>query len=306
MSPAAIEVHGLEKSYGRRAVLRGVDLNVRKGEVFCLLGPNGAGKTTTIEILEGYRDATAGTVRVLGTDPAGQPGELRDRIGVVLQECAFPLYLRVGELIDAYRRYFTNPRRREELLEVVELGDEADTHIRHLSGGQRRRLDLALALVGNPELIFLDEPTTGFDPEARRRCWEAIENLRTLGATVLLTTHYLDEAERLADRVAVLLDGRISACGTPAELAQRSGAPAKITFTVPTGVEDSVGRLARRLQITVDGDRCVITTDHPTETLRTLLAWTKRHRLDRLDGLSVVPPSLEDVYLRLVSNAEAR
>ncbi|MGH9083894.1 MAG: ABC transporter ATP-binding protein [Acidimicrobiales bacterium] len=234
MGGPVIEVAGLHKSYGDRSVLRGVDFTVGRGEIFGLLGPNGAGKTTTVEILEGFREPTAGTVRVLGFDPAEHPQELRERTGVVLQECGFPLHLRVGELVDAWRAFYRAPRPREELLDVVELPAECDSIVRRLSGGQRRRLDFALALAGDPDLIFLDEPTTGFDPEARRRCWAAIENLRALGKTIVLTTHYLDEAERLADRVAILRDGRIHACGTPAELARRAGAEPRLELVQPS------------------------------------------------------------------------
>lgn len=230
----AVEVAGLHKSYGGRSVLKGVDFRIQRGEVFGLLGPNGAGKTTTMEILEGFRDPTAGSVQVLGFDPAAHAPELRERTGVVLQECGFPLHLRVAELIDAWRTFYRAPRPLEELLEVVGLTSERDSVIRRLSGGQRRRLDFALALAGDPELIFLDEPTTGFDPEARRRCWAAIENLRTLGKTILLTTHYLDEAERLADRVAILSKGRICACGTPAELARQAGAEPRMALIQPS------------------------------------------------------------------------
>ncbi len=229
-----IEVRGLHKRYGDRSVLQGVDLSVARGEVFGLLGPNGAGKTTTVEILEGFRQPDAGTVRVLGFDPATHAKELRARTGVVLQECGFPLHLRVGELIEAWRSFYPRPRPLDELLAIVELTAERAAVVRRLSGGQRRRLDFALALAGDPELIFLDEPTTGFDPEARRRCWAVIENLRALGTTVLLTTHYLDEAERLADRVAILQDGRIRACGTPADLARQAGAEPRMELVQPS------------------------------------------------------------------------
>ena len=275
MSPIVVE--GLQKDYGERSVLTGVDLEVHRGEVFSLLGPNGAGKTTTVEILEGYRDATAGFVRVLGFDPSSHPRELRERTGVVLQECGFPSHLRVGEIIDAWRAYYPKPRSTDELLDVVELREERTMLVRRLSGGQRRRLDFALALAGDPDLIFLDEPTTGFDPEARRRCWAAIENLRALGKTILLTTHYLDEAERLADRVAILSGGSIRALGTPRELAQLANAPTRISFTSATG------------------ERVELRTDDTASSLRTLLA----------DGdvseLTVAPPTLEDTYLELVA-----
>jgi len=230
----AIVVAGLHKRYGERSVLDGVDLAVARGEVFALLGPNGAGKTTTVEILEGFREPDAGSVRVLGFDPATHAPELRARTGVVLQECGFPLHLRVGELIDAWRSFYVRPRPLDELLAIVELTAERDAVVRRLSGGQRRRLDFALALAGDPELIFLDEPTTGFDPEARRRCWEVIENLRAIGTTIVLTTHYLDEAEHLADRVAILQSGRIRACGTPTELARQAGAEPRMELVQPS------------------------------------------------------------------------
>jgi ABC-2 type transport system ATP-binding protein len=233
-SPPAIEVIDVHKAYGRRSVLEGVSFTVAGGEIFGLLGPNGAGKTTTIEILEGYRDADAGTVRVLGFDPAAHAPELRQRTGVVLQACGFPAYVRVGELLETWRSYYRSPRPLDELLEVVELSAERHTIIRRLSGGQRRRLDFALALAGDPDVIFLDEPTTGFDPESRRRCWSAITNLRGLGKTILLTTHYLDEAEHLADRVAILRGGRIRASGTPADLARLAGVEPRMTLVQPS------------------------------------------------------------------------
>jgi ABC-2 type transport system ATP-binding protein len=225
---------GVSKRYGDRVVLRDVSFAVARGEVFGLLGPNGAGKTTTLEILEGFRPATAGRVRILGFDPATHDVELRQRTGVVLQECGFPLHLRVGELLDAWRSFYRSPRPLGELLDVVELAPERNSVVRRLSGGQRRRLDFALALAGDPEVVFLDEPTTGFDPEARRRCWDAIGNLRALGTTIVLTTHYLDEAQHLADRVAVLCDGTIRACGTPAQLARQVGAEPRLSLVQPT------------------------------------------------------------------------
>jgi ABC-2 type transport system ATP-binding protein len=229
-----VEADGVSKRYGDRVVLRDVSFAVARGEVFGLLGPNGAGKTTTLEILEGFRPATAGRVRILGFDPATHDVELRQRTGVVLQECGFPLHLRVGELLDAWRSFYRSPRPLGELLDVVELAPERNSVVRRLSGGQRRRLDFALALAGDPEVVFLDEPTTGFDPEARRRCWDAIGNLRALGTTIVLTTHYLDEAQHLADRVAVLCDGTIRACGTPAQLARQVGAEPRLSLVQPT------------------------------------------------------------------------
>jgi len=277
VSKLPIVVEGLRKDYGDRSVLRGVDLEVGRGEVFSLLGPNGAGKTTTVEILEGYRAATAGFVRVLGFDPSTHPRELRQRTGVVLQECGFPAHLRVGEIVDTWRAYYPRPRALDELLDVVELREERSTLVRRLSGGQRRRLDFALALAGDPDLIFLDEPTTGFDPEARRRCWSAIENLRALGKTVLLTTHYLDEAEKLADRVAILSGGTIRAVGTVRELTRLAQAPTHISYR-------SAG-----------GDRVTVETTDVRATLCSLL-----DSLGEVDELDVSPPTLEDTYLELV------
>jgi ABC-2 type transport system ATP-binding protein len=289
-----VTVEGLEKAYDSKQVLCGVDLRVARGEVFALLGPNGAGKTTTVEILEGYRDASAGKVRVLGFDPSRHSTALRQRTGVVLQECGFPNHLRVGELIDAWRSYYPAPRRADELLDLVELSSERRTLVRRLSGGQRRRLDFALALAGDPDLIFLDEPTTGFDPEARRRCWSAIENLRRLGTTIVLTTHYLDEAERLADRIAILAGGRIRANGSAHELSRLAGAPTRITVRVPEATALQAATIAQ-LGGQLDRDRLTILTDRPPEVLRRLLGI-----FADLPGLVIEPPDLEATYLTLV------
>jgi ABC-2 type transport system ATP-binding protein len=300
----AIEVSTLTMSYGDRQVLRGVDFDVRSGEVFCLLGPNGAGKTTTVEILEGFRQRTSGNVTVLGMDPQAQPTKLRERIGIVLQECGFPRQARVKELIDCWRSYYPNPRATGDLLNVVELDEDKNTQVRRLSGGQRRRLDLALALAGDPDLIFLDEPTTGFDPESRRRCWGAIENLRTLGKTVLLTTHYLDEAERLADRVAILRDGRIQVAGTVRHVARQAGVPTRISFTAPQRLRDGDLTVPTGLNVTVTGEQAVCLsacTASASAALRELLAWSAENDLGDLDDLSVITPTLEDAYLQLVA-----
>jgi ABC-2 type transport system ATP-binding protein len=300
----AIEVSTLSMSYGDREVLRGVDFEVARGEVFCLLGPNGAGKTTTVEILEGFRQRTSGTVTVLGMDPQAQPTRLRERIGIVLQECGFPRQARVKELIDCWRSYYPRPRATDDLLHVVELQEDKNTQVRKLSGGQRRRLDLALALAGDPDLIFLDEPTTGFDPESRRRCWEAIENLRTLGKTVLLTTHYLDEAERLADRVAILRDGQIQVAGTVRHVARQAGVPTRISFTAPQRLRDGDLALPAGLNVTVTGEQAVCLsacTASAGAALRELLAWCAENDLGDLDDLSVITPTLEDAYLQLVA-----
>ena len=288
-------------TYGDRQVLRGVDFEVRRGEVFCLLGPNGAGKTTTVEILEGFRQRTGGTVRVLGMDPAAQSARLRERIGIVLQECGFPRQARVAELIDIWRSYYLSPRPLDDLLAVVELAEDRNSQVRRLSGGQRRRLDLALALAGDPDLVFLDEPTTGFDPESRRRCWAAIENLRALGKTIVLTTHYLDEAERLADRVAILQAGRIQVAGTVRDVAREAGAATRISFIAPERLRDGSLPSPSRLGVVVTGRVATCMTDAAAGTLRELLAWAVANDLGDLDDLSVETPTLEDAYLRLVS-----
>jgi ABC-2 type transport system ATP-binding protein len=295
----AVQVCGLRMSYGSAEVLRGVDFDVRYGEVFCLLGPNGAGKTTTLEILEGFRPPTGGTVRVLGLNPAAQAALLRERVGMVLQECGFPRQARVAELIDIWRSYYPNPRPLAELLDVVELAEVRTTQVRKLSGGQRRRLDFALALAGDPDLVFLDEPTTGFDPEARRRCWAAIENLRRLGTTILLTTHYLDEAERLADRIAILRAGRIELSGTTQEVAARAGLATRISFTTPSPLRQGLITLPDGVDLAIRGPLSVCHTDNVAMTLRRLLDWALENHLGDLHGLAVTAPSLEDSYLQL-------
>jgi ABC-2 type transport system ATP-binding protein len=297
----AIEVSALTMSYAGRQVLRRVDFDVRSGEVFCLLGPNGAGKTTTVEILEGFRQRTGGTVSVLGMDPQAQPARLRERIGIVLQECGFPRQARVAELIDSWRGYYRSPRELADLLNVVELTEDRNALVKRLSGGQRRRLDLALALAGDPDLIFLDEPTTGFDPESRRRCWAAIENLRTLGKTIVLTTHYLDEAERLADRVAILQHGRIQVAGTVRQVARQARIKAKIKFTAPPRVLDGSVPPPAALDVAVRGDLAVCYAEHSANALRELLNWAAANDLGDLDDLSVETPTLEDAYLQLVT-----
>jgi ABC-2 type transport system ATP-binding protein len=281
----AIAVRDLRKTYGELQAVRGISFEVQQGEVFGLLGPNGAGKTTTVEILEGYRRRDAGEVEVLGTDPAAAGGDWRERIGVVLQSSAMYETLTVAEMLRVFAGYYRKPRPVDEVVELVGLHEKRDNRVRLLSGGQRRRLDLGLALVGDPELIFLDEPTTGFDPGARRRAWETIRGLRSLGKTILLTTHYLDEAEQLADRVAVLRQGEIVASGAPAEL---------------TG---SIQQTEIRYR--ENGREVVLHTDEPTRLLHELTDKALAEGRE-LEGLVVRRPSLEDVYLSLTEEAEAR
>jgi ABC-2 type transport system ATP-binding protein len=275
---SAITVRELRKSYGALEAVGGIDFDVQRGEVFGLLGPNGAGKTTTVEILEGYRTRDGGAVQVLGVDPATARGDWRERIGVVLQSSAMYETLTVTEMLRLFAGYYREPRPVDEVVELVGLQEKRDERVRRLSGGQRRRLDLGLALIGDPELIFLDEPTTGFDPRARRNAWETIRGLRSLGKTILLTTHYLDEAEQLADRVAVLAHGRIVASGTPAEL----------TGAAP----------ATEIRYRENGREVVLETDEPTRVLHDLTARALAERRE-LEGLQVRRPSLEEVYLSL-------
>jgi ABC-2 type transport system ATP-binding protein len=278
----AIEVRGLSKRYGEHEAVRGIDITVARGEVFGLLGPNGAGKTTTVEILEGYRARTAGSVAVLGHDPARRPLELRRRIGIVLQSGGIYPHITPREALEYWAGLYPHPRRVDEALELAGLGAQADVRTRRLSGGQLRRLDFAIALVGDPELIFLDEPTTGFDPEARRSAWETIRSLRDLGKTIVLTTHYLEEAQELADRVAIVKDGRILADGPPRELG--AGAPHyRIAY------RDAGGELVQ------------LDTDDPTTVLHELTGRALA-RGERLRELSVARPTLEDVYLELTAD----
>jgi len=274
----AIAVRDLRKSYGALEAVGGIDFEVQRGEVFGLLGPNGAGKTTTVEILEGYRPRDGGEVEVLGADPARAGGDWREQIGVVLQSSAMYETLTPAEMLRLFAGYYRQPRPVDEVIELVGLQEKRDDRVRRLSGGQRRRLDLGLALIGDPELIFLDEPTTGFDPAARRRAWETIRGLRGLGKTILLTTHYLDEAEQLADRVAVLAQGQIVASGTPAEL----------TGSIPD----------TEIRYRENGREVVLETGEPTRVLNELTGRALAEGRE-LEGLVVRRPSLEEVYLSL-------
>jgi ABC-2 type transport system ATP-binding protein len=300
MPEVAIAVRGLKKSYGAVEAVRGVDLDVQTGEIFALLGPNGAGKTTTVEILEGHRSRTAGVVSVLGHDPARRELALRRRIGIVLQETGVEPFLTVSETIELYRRYYPDPLPVDEVIEVVGLRDKKNSPIKKLSGGQRRRLDVAVGLAGNPELLFLDEPTTGFDPSARRRAWGMVENLKALGKTVLLTTHYMDEAQHLADRVAILVQGAIVSSGAPDVIAGREDR-ALIRFLVDAGrsLPDGLSERAK-----VDGRRVEVDSRQPTRDLHELTAWALREGLE-LHDLTVTRTSLEDIFLEL-AGADAR
>jgi ABC-2 type transport system ATP-binding protein len=279
-----VTVRGLRKRYGDFEAVKGIDFEIAPGEVFGLLGPNGAGKTTTVEILEGYRRRDGGEVQVLGADPASAGLDWRSRIGVVLQSSAMYENLTVAESLAQFAGYYERPRPADEVIGLIGLDEKRETRVRRLSGGQRRRLDLGLALVGDPELIFLDEPTTGFDPGARRRAWETIRSLSGLGKTILLTTHYLDEVEQLADRVAVLREGRIVASGTPHEL----------TATTP----------ATEIRYRDDGREVVVQTEEPTRVLHELTA-AALARGEELEGLQVKRPTLEEVYLTLTQDEQA-
>ncbi len=291
-----IHVANLRKAYDGADVVRGVSFDVGPGEVFCLLGPNGAGKTTTVEILEGYRLPGSGEVTVLGRDPAAGGREFRERVGIVLQESVMTPTLKVGELLEMHARYHRRPRALDEVIALVELDVRRDQLIETLSGGQRRRLDLALALVGDPDLLFLDEPTTGFDPGARRHAWAAIRSLCSLGKTVVLTTHYMDEAQALADRVGVMVDGELVACGPPAQLAGRDALPTEIRFaTPPLALPD-----LRDASVAIDGESVLVKTPHGVETAHRLTGWALEHGI-ALRGFAVAQPSLEDVYLALTA-----
>jgi ABC-2 type transport system ATP-binding protein len=301
----AIEVSDLRKSYGELEAVRGVSFTIAHGEVFCLLGPNGAGKTTTVEILEGYRTRDSGTVRVLGMDPADAPRELRERVGIVLQQCGVQSFLTVAELIEMYGRYYSRNRPVDEVIELVELQEKRDTRANDLSGGQRRRLDLALALVGEPDVIFLDEPTTGFDPAARRHAWTTIKSLCDLGKTIFLTTHYMDEAQFLANRVAVMREGVIVASGRPEELGGRDLRPAEIRFVLPDAIALTDLPTVPALDVSRADGRVVIHTKEPVVAAQRITAWAIDGGIE-LEHFSVTQPTLEDIYLELTGTESDR
>ena len=296
MTDLAIEVRGLRKTYGDVEAVAGIVLSVARGEVFALLGPNGAGKTTAVEILEGHRDRTAGDVSVLGFDPGKRERAFKERIGIVLQETGVEPYLAVDESIELFRGYYPHPRPLEEVLRIVGLTEQRDTKVSKLSGGQRRRLDVAIGLAGDPDLLFLDEPTTGFDPEARHEAWQTVKGLQSLGKTIFLTTHYMEEAEILADRVAIIRRGEIVAEGTPNQLRGADNLTT-VRFRLPqgeAGIVDGIEGVHR-----LDGD-VVIASASPTALLHELTGRARARGVE-LEDLTVGRTSLEDTYLRLVA-----
>ena len=295
----AVSVRGLRKAYGTVEALRGVDLDIAVGQIFALLGPNGAGKTTTVEILEGYRSRDAGEVEVLGCDPESARSLLRPRVGIVFQSTGVEPYLTVRETVTMYASLYPRQRSVDEVIEVVGLGEKRDERVVRLSGGQQRRLEMAIALVGDPDLLFLDEPTTGFDPAARREAWEVVRNLAALGKTVVLTTHYMDEAQYLADRVVVISAGQVVAEGPPSTLGLRESKGVRIRYRPPSGSEPppSLGGMT-----TVDGF-VEVSVDDPVVALHDLTGWAIERGL-ALEGLEVIRPSLEDVYLALTRQTD--
>jgi ABC-2 type transport system ATP-binding protein len=299
----AVSLRGLRRSYGAFEAVRGIDLEIGRGEIFALLGPNGAGKTTTLEILEGFRKRSGGDAAVLGVDPEHGDRAWRERIGIVLQDSFPEPELTVRECVSLYAGYYSAPRNLDDTLAQVGLTELASRRCEQLSGGQRRRLDVALALIGDPELVFLDEPTTGFDPAARRAMWELVESLRSDGTTIVLTTHYMEEAERLADRVAVMAHGEIVATGTPASLGSRPELTAEITCSLPAGVELRQLPVGIGATATEAGGKVRIDTDDPVSTLFALTRWALEHD-HQLPDLELRRPTLEDVYLQLTTGTD--
>jgi ABC-2 type transport system ATP-binding protein len=298
-----ISVNGLRKSYDGFEAVRGIDLQVAAGEIFAFLGPNGAGKTTTVEILEGYRRRTGGEVSVLGVDPTRADRSWRNRVGFVLQESRLVPELTPREALEQFAGYYAHPRDIDETVDLVGLGEKADVRTSKLSGGQQRRLDVALALIGDPELLFLDEPTTGFDPSARRQAWDVIAGLRDLGKTVFLTTHYMDEAQALADRVAIIASGRIVATGSPESLVDRGLPQTEIRFRLPEGTAGPDLPYGIRTAARVDAGLVTLAVADPVPALRELTIWAGDRGVS-LPGLTVGSPSLEDIYLELTEGSD--
>lgn len=296
---SAVEIRGLRKSYGSFEAVRGIDLTVETGEVFALLGPNGAGKTTTVEILEGHRQRSSGEVSVLGHDPGRHERALKERMGIVLQRTGVDEYLTVREVVQMVAGYYPAPRDVDEVIGLAGLGEQRDQRVNKLSGGQKRRVDLAVALAGDPELLFLDEPTTGFDPSARRQAWETVRGLASLGKTIFLTTHFMDEAQALADRLAIMADGRIVATGTADELIGASTPSTHVRFRLADGVEPPTD-----LGVHAAASAYELETTEPTRTLHELTAWALSAGVE-LHDLEVGRRSLEDVYLQLTADAES-
>ena len=307
MPAAAITVRQLHKHYEGLEAVGGVDLSVAQGEVFALLGPNGAGKTTTVEILEGHRERTSGEVDVLGHDPGRGERSFRERIGIVLQETGVERFLTVAEVLEMYSGYYPHPRPVDEVIELVGLQDKRDARVNKLSGGQQRRLDVAVGLAGDPDLLFLDEPTTGFDPSARRNAWDMIRNLQALGKTIFLTTHYMDEAQALADRVAIIVDGKIVAEGPPGALVGDEATRTFIRFNVPPGSPEFApsGPNSTTSVFESQGESVVMRSSDPVPLLHELTGWSMKTGTPLAD-LTVMRPTLEDVYLELTKDASPR
>jgi ABC-2 type transport system ATP-binding protein len=304
MADAVITVQGLRKRYGQHEAVKGIDFTVDQGEVFGFLGTNGAGKTTTIEILEGYRSRTAGVVSVLGVDPARPTTAWRERIGLVLQESELDPLHTVRETVAMFACYYRHPRPVDDTIALVGLAEQRDARVGSLSGGQKRRVDVALGIVGDPDLVFLDEPTTGFDPQARRDAWNMIEGLRQLGKTIFLTTHYMDEAQHLADRLCILRDGLVVAQGTTSDLTSRASGGVVVRFRIPAGVSVDAVRAACDVEADVSGTEITLKTDHPQRTLYTLTGWAEGQGVE-LEGLEVTRPTLDDVFLELTAGGQS-
>jgi ABC-2 type transport system ATP-binding protein len=301
MAERVIEAMGLRKSYGDIEAVQGIDLHVDRGEVFALLGPNGAGKTTTVEILEGYRTRTSGEASVLGYDPATGGSEMRRRIGIVLQSTGVDPYLTVRETVELYAGFYPSPRESDEVIDLVGLAEKRTTRVNKLSGGQQRRLDVAVALAGDPELLFLDEPTTGFDPNARRNAWGIVKNLTDIGKTIFLTTHFMDEAQYLANRVAVIAKGEIVSEGTPSSLAGRDRMRTKVSFRLPAGAPTPPDWG----QVPGPDGHYFLQTDDATRTANEVTGWAIEHGFS-FDSFEVSQPTLEDVYIELTGGEEGR